>query len=450
MKASAILQHRFVCEVGVKGKESIIMKLSRREFIKKAAVTAAAAGLLVGCGGGPSVYDPSNNDGPVPNGAPEPTPTQEPPYNADVLTGLERESGAKDSRIIGVMINNMADSSSNDARPHRGIGEAKILIECKVEGGITRFCALFNDTAAIPELGPIRSGRDQFLQLIMPWQALYYHDGESVFCTKYIKDWEYWDLNIGGKSYFNTPTHTHMSHRDKRGRNVQTEHTEFVSGEEIQKAIDKANIDMTRKYNSTFFKFADYRYGESVTLDNGSSATSITIRHSPRYRTYFDYDESTQQYKMKMYHHAHKAVEDTIDENTGKQLSFNNVIVLFAPMAAYPGDSHDIQKVDYAYGGVGYYFTNGRCREIGWQKGGPNNVLALYDYDTDPYEMLTVNCGKSYLTMVDLDEAEKFSFEGVDETPVADDLSDAGEAPAGGEADDVNESEEAAKNVNTN
>ena len=78
-----------------------------------------------------------------------------------------------------------------------------------MEGGITRFCAVFRDADSIPEVGPMRSGRDQFLQLLMPWQALYYHDGESASCTKFISVYNYSGLNIGGKSYFNTPTHPH-------------------------------------------------------------------------------------------------------------------------------------------------------------------------------------------------------------------------------------------------
>ena len=75
--------------------------------------------------------------------------------------------------------------------PQRGIGSADLLIEAKVEGGITRLCAVFSDADSIPEVGPIRSGRDQFLQLLMPWNILYYHDGESIFCTQFVNVYGY-------------------------------------------------------------------------------------------------------------------------------------------------------------------------------------------------------------------------------------------------------------------
>jgi hypothetical protein len=145
-------------------------------------------------------------------------------YRANVLTGESKGLFASGDRIVGVMINNISNSARQNARPQRGLSAAKILIESKVEGGITRFCALYDTASAIPEVGPIRSGRDQFLQLIMPWKALYYHDGESIFCTQFVNVYDYSDYNLGGKSYFDTPTHPIVSHRDSRGGVVAYEH----------------------------------------------------------------------------------------------------------------------------------------------------------------------------------------------------------------------------------
>ena len=91
-----------------------------------------------------------------------------PGYDANPLTGEERSGN---DRIVGVMVNNICNSERQNARPQRGIASADLLIESKVEGGITRFCAVYSSVDNIPEIGPIRSGRDQFLQLLMPWNA---------------------------------------------------------------------------------------------------------------------------------------------------------------------------------------------------------------------------------------------------------------------------------------
>ena len=327
-----------------------------------------------------------------------------PEYDADILTGAERSTN---SRPVAVMVNNIANSQRQNARPQRGIGSADLLIEAKVEGGITRLCAVFSDADGIPEVGPIRSGRDQFLQLLMPWQALYYHDGESAPCTKFINVYNYSGLNIGGKSYFNTPTHPHVAHRDSRGRNVAYEHTEFTSGAEIRKAAANAGIGLQYPYESTFFRFADYRTGAENKMSGAAAAKTINIVHSDSYKTTFSYNRWDHLYKMSMYSRAAGAFENTVDELTGKQLTFDNVVVCFADIAAYAGDSHDVQSVNYVAGGQAYLFTRGGVQVGRWEKPHPTHPLKLY---TETGEEMTLNRGKTYLALVDNDEWSNFSY----------------------------------------
>ena len=328
-----------------------------------------------------------------------------PVYDADVLTGQAHRTNG---RIVGVMVNNISNSERQNARPQRGIGSADILIESKVEGGITRLCALFHDANDIPEVGPLRSGRDQFLQLLMPWQALYYHDGESIFCTQFVNVYQYSGLNIGGKNYFNTPVHTHVAHRDSRGRNVAYEHTEFTSGKEIRQAASNAGISLQYPYESTFFRFADYRTDEVNKLKGEPSAKKITIVHSESYRTSFSYSALSHTYAMQMYNSSKKATENTVDELTGEQITFENVVVCFADMDAYAGDSHDVQEVQYIKGGDAYLFTRGGVQVGRWEKTYPTNPLKLY---TKSGEEMTLNRGKTYFALVDNDELSNFSYQ---------------------------------------
>ena len=328
-----------------------------------------------------------------------------PAYNADPLTGEPRRSNG---RIVGVMVNNISNTQRQTARPQRGIGSADLLIESKVEGGISRFCAVYHDANAIPEVGPLRSGRDQFLQLLMPWQALYYHDGESAPCTKFISVYNYSGLNIGGKSYFNTPTHPHVAHRDSRGRNVAYEHTEFTSGKEIRQAAANAGIGLSHDYDTTFFRFADYRTGAENTMRGTASGRTIRIVHSDNYKTSFSYSALSRTYKMQMYSHAAGGFENTVDELNGKQLSFDNLLVCFAPIAAYPGDSGDVQQVSYISGGEAYFFSRGGVQVGRWEKASPEHPLKVYD---DAGAELLFNRGKTYLAIVDDDEWSNFSYQ---------------------------------------
>ena len=326
-----------------------------------------------------------------------------PPYDADPLTG-EAKHGR--GRIVGVMVNNICNSARQNARPQRGLSAAPVLIESKVEGNISRLCALYSGAEGIPEVGPLRSGRDQFLQLIMPWQALYYHDGESVFCTQYVSQWDYAGLNIGGKGYFNTPTHPQVAHRDPRGGVVAYEHTEFTSGSEIRQAAQNAGIDLTYDYDATFFPFADYRTGETVLLDGCPGGRDVTVRHSANYQSAFHYSDPDQVYRMEMYSARTGRFEAAVDELNSQQLAFENLLVCFAPIAAYPGDSGDVQQVQYIAGGEAFYFTRGRVRPCQWSKLAPDLPLEV----TDNGQPVTFNRGRTYLAIVDEDERDAFAF----------------------------------------
>ena len=328
-----------------------------------------------------------------------------PVYDADVLTGQAHRTNG---RIVGVMVNNISNSERQNARPQRGIGSADILIESKVEGGITRLCALFHDANDIPEVGPLRSGRDQFLQLLMPWQALYYHDGESIFCTQFVNVYQYSGLNIGGKSYFNTPVHTHVAHRDSRGRNVAYEHTEFTSGKEIRQAASNAGIGLKYDYDATFFRFADYRTGEENAMAGASSGKAVSITHSDHYKTSFRYDPQSRTYKMQMYSRISGKFENTVDELNAKQLSFDNLLVCFAPIERYSGDSGDVQQVSYISGGDAYYFSRGAVQHGRWEKASPEHPLLVYDKTG---AQMLFNRGKTYLAIVDDDEWSNFSYQ---------------------------------------
>ena len=333
-----------------------------------------------------------------------PAPTELPPYEANVLTGEPKGADYPEGqRITAVMVNNIVA-----ARPQRGLSKADILFEIKVEGGITRLCAVFSDADSIPEVGPIRSGRDQFLQLLMPWDILYYHDGESIFCTQFVSVYGYSGLNIGGKNYFKTPIHPIVSHRNNRGRDVAYEHTEFTSGKEICKAASDAGISLYAPSEGTFFHFADYRTDEVNKLKGEPSAKKIAIVHSESYRTSFSYSALSHTYAMQMYNSSKKATENTVDELTGEQLTFENVVVCFADMDAYAGDSHDVQEVQYIKGGDAYLFIRGGVQVGRWEKTYPTNPLKLY---TKSGEEMTLNRGKTYFALVDNDELSNFSYQ---------------------------------------
>ena len=395
----------------------------KRNILCTLAVMAACA-ILVACGKTDDQISPitpeSNAASSEAEATPEPTPTL-PPYEANVLTGEAKgENYPEGQRITALMVNNLVD-----ARPQRGLSKAQMLFEIKVEGGITRFMPVFNDYHDIDEIGPIRSGRDQFFQLILPWQALYIHEGQSVVMQQYALDYDYGLLNNndGASGYrdYNRVNWRGLSY----GNGLALEHTMYTSGENIEKYITNNNVDMNRTYNSTFFNFVDYRLGTTRDLSNSldsaysdkygpvvSDGQYIEIEHSQSYRTRFIYDEATNQYKMQQ-NYSDGQWRDTVDEAAdNKVLTFPNVIVLYTDIHTYPGhEAKDLQYVEYAWGGIGYYCYGGKCEKIYWQKGTPLEALRLYYLNEDGTcsdTPLEVNTGKSYVAVTDVDFAGNF------------------------------------------
>lgn len=331
---------------------------------------------------------------------------EEPPYNPDPLTGLENVGQYVDGqRFVAVMVNNISNNAANDARPQWGLSEAEVLVESKVEGGITRFMALYPNVENLPEqIGPVRSARHQFFQLILPWQALYVHIGESTVQSEYRTNYEYGDLDINLDKY-GFP-------RDdaRRATGVNIEHTAYTNSEYLTEIIEKNDIDTEREYGSTLFNFRNYNL-EPRTLE-GHSAVSIDVVHSSTYRTYFEYDASSGKYLMSQYSARTGQISPSVDANNNEQLAFDNVILVLADIETHPnyvGNSYDIQDVDYSSGGVGYYFYGGRVESIRWQKPTPQSVMTFTDGAGHEIPV-EINPGKTYLGIVDLDMADQCMY----------------------------------------
>ena len=363
-----------------------------------------------------------------PEATPEPT---LPPYEANVLTGEPKGADYPEGqRITSVMVNNIVA-----ARPQRGLSKADILFEIKVEGGITRFMPVFTDYKTIGEIGPVRSGRDQFFRLILPWQALYIHEGQSVVMQQYAIDFSYGNLNNNdGANGYRDYGRVNWAGKSYNNGTLALEHTMYTNSDNIQEYIDNNKVDMNKTYNSTFFNFVDYRLGTTRDLSNSiDSAYSdkygpvvgdgeyVEIVHSQSYKTRFIYDSASNTYKMQQ-NYSDGQWRDTVDEAAdNKVLTFPNVIVLYTDIHTYPGhEKTDLQYVEYAWGGVGYYCYGGKCEKIYWQKGTPLEALRLYYLTEDgqcsdtPVE---INTGKSYVAVTDVDFAGNFvhsKLDGVD------------------------------------
>jgi hypothetical protein len=118
-------------------------------------LVAALVALLAGCGDSDEDATPSPT--PSASASSSPTPTAS-PAPRDPLTGLALVRGP----VVAVKVDN-----SVLARPyHRGLEQAAVVYQELVEGGATRFMAVFESARATREVGPIRSARESDLDIL--------------------------------------------------------------------------------------------------------------------------------------------------------------------------------------------------------------------------------------------------------------------------------------------
>ena len=127
----------------------------------------AIAVLVVGAC---SAHHPKKVAAPTTSASPTPTPAPPPPPIVWPLTGVPTAAVAPHP-AVAVKIEN-----SIDARPQTGLNSADMVWEEVVEGGITRYLAVF-DSQLPPVIGPVRSVRPMDPSIAAPLHGLFAFSG---------------------------------------------------------------------------------------------------------------------------------------------------------------------------------------------------------------------------------------------------------------------------------
>lgn len=278
---------------------------------------------------------------------------------------------ASNSRPIAVMI----DNDNDDARPQAGLDEAYLVYEMVVEGGATRYMALFKDSE-IDKIGPVRSSRHYFLDYLMENDAIYVHYGWSPRAQADIGSFKINKINgvnAGDDGIF---------WRDRTY--TKAWHSAYTSTKNIlEKAAEKGYSATTEHKNA--ISCAD----ENIFPESGNDALNVTLRYSDMYRTGYVYNEETGLYE--------KTVngKDYTMQN-GNSVAVKNIIVHLATDVPL-GDGSDRRDVKTTGTGKGYYITNGKCEEITWSKPSRKENTVYTKSDGTP---LMINPGKTFVNVI--------------------------------------------------
>ena len=304
--------------------------------------------------------------------------------SVSVLTGELVDEKVANNRIIACMINNI-----DVAMPQSGIGNADIVYECVVEGGITRLMGIFQDYKKLDKLGPVRSARHYYVDFANEYDAIYTHFGQTKYATSEIESIGINTLSglsaLGGTVFF-------------RDNSRVAPHNAYASGSGIKKGIKKSNYEKTNTMNESRFDFNMEQ--QELDAENAKKANRVNLTFNDYSHPYFVYDKKEGVYYRWQYNNKH------IDDRTGEQLSYENIIVQFAEYSNI--DKNGYQDVNLVSSGKGYYITEGKYIPITWSKNSKSEMTNFYTKDG---EALKVNPGKTWISVFPSSNKKGVTFE---------------------------------------
>ena len=307
------------------------------------------------------------------------------------LTGLPIAEEQKNKRPIAVMMSNIKSGC-----PQYGIEKAAVIYEAPVETRITRLMGIFEDWEDIEKIGYIRSSRDYFVYSALEHDAIYCHFGQATLYVGELLNSGRVDAISAAVAGINHPAQ-YAFHRTV---DRKAPHNVITSGPDILLDVEKFKYSLT--YHDTFkpkFLFMEddnlyqdkpevheiYPGGKSGNARNGYS----------KIQAYFKYEDG----KYNRYQYG----GPQIDEETGRQLSYDNVILQYC----YGEVRDENEYLAFGtHGDNGYpvqVFTGGKIIQGTWSRFSDNDPAIYVDENGDTIKLTP---GKTWICIVWMDYAE--------------------------------------------
>lgn len=330
--------------------------------------------------------NPTATNAPTITQTPEPEETHENEVISE-LTGEWIPKNFKNKRPYAIMFNNL-----KPADPQSGMGEAGIVYEALVEGGITRFLAFFDDldkdSKCADRIGSVRSARHYYVSFADEYDAIFIHHGKTSYATKKKQALKI-DAMDGTEGIGNTAFHQIDS--------IPSPHNTFTRVSEIEAGLAKTGI--RTEHQEGYEKHFQF-YEEDTELVSGQDVNRLDIKFSSYISPYFLYNEEDGLYSRYQFDQKH------VDYNTGEILKFKNIIIQFVKEWDIDKNGYQTMDIEKAEG-KGYYVTNGKMVPITWKKDESKRFMRYYDKNL---QELTLNQGKTYIAVFPNHRTEQVVF----------------------------------------
>jgi len=309
--------------------------INKRRMSKKKKIVLWIIGILIAALSALGVHYYLN-----PDQQPEWFPTPEPEKRLQIIDVNSK------TRPFAVMINNHPTARLN----HSGLQDAFIIYEIIVEGGMTRYLALFKDQTT-EKIGSVRSARHYFLDYALENDAFFVHHGQSPQSIP--------DANRLGVDRIVVDTNR-IGWRDNSLR-ISTEHRLFTSFERLKLGIGSKRNVLNQKLLLNY-SIEEIYLNE---MEGAEVANTITVRY-PALTTQYEFDAENKVYRRSVAENRGTMRPHT-DAITNQQFTFKNIIIYQVenrPLSG-GGGRQDLMNVG---NGTGWFVTNGYAVPITWNK----------------------------------------------------------------------------------
>lgn len=334
------------------------MRITTRSFFATMAVAALA---LAGCSGEGS----SSDDEVVTSGEGESSEAIVDNATVAALTGEAIEAGSLSRPALSAKIDNHPS-----ARPQVGLDEADIVFEELVEGGLTRYVAVWHSVLPA-EIGPVRSVRPMDPEIVSPFGGVFAYSGGQVRFIQMMQE---------------APVYNAIHGQPDTEDTFYRTSAKVAPHNVLVKAPELIGQHLNLPAPAPQFSYAP-SIEESTALASGTAVTSLNPRFSGFSSPTWEWD-GTQGVFLRF--QTNGAADSA---SSGNQISAINVVVLQVGIDVV----EDIPTTRLVNQGKGWVATGGSIIEINWFKATPESPIVLTTADG---EEVRLGVGNTWIELI--------------------------------------------------
>jgi hypothetical protein len=298
------------------------------------------------------------------------------PPNIDPLTGITLTNPSiLDRRPIAVKVSN---APRIVRQWQSGLSLADNVYEEYIEDGLTRFVAVFYGTDA-SRVGPVRSARYFDEHITRMYHAIYVFVGADERVREYLLKTDLL-YQLFTETDYNCPPLC---------RNDQVDYWQnaFLDTAGMKPKLAAQGIDNKRQTLAGM-------YFNTIPPFSTDTASRIYNRFSDYDYSYWQYDAATQKYlrfqdTVDTLNGQEPAYAPLVDTLTDKQVTTDNVVVLFVRHIHNPQSSGQMYVIDLFNSGQAYIFRDGHVYNALWVRTAFDNLLSFTDQSGNPLPLKT-------------------------------------------------------------